>query len=319
MRAALLLLSTAALFTVSPPGAEARDATTTPPPLEAEFLADHPLAGVIVGPDGARLSAGALVEQLVDAPLILLGEQHDHPDHHRLRAWLIEQLVASGRSPALVFEHVHTGLADALADCVSSRCDLDEALPHALEWEARWPNWSMFRPLFEAAWRLDLDVEAGNAPPDRVRALARGERVPGEALAETLDARPDARRAELRSLLARSHCDLLPDEALDGMLVAQTARDLAMADAMHGHDDAILLAGNGHVDSRLGVPWILGLKPDAAQTRAVVFAPVSREYRTVEAARAVAPAADYIWFTPRVSMDDPCDRMREAMDRATEP
>ncbi len=73
------------------------------------------------------------------------------------------------------------------------------------------------------------------------------------------------------------------------------------------------LAGNGHVDTRLGVPWILGLNPDAPQTKAVVFAPVSREYRTVEAARAAAPAADYIWFTPCASLEDPCDRMRETM------
>jgi hypothetical protein len=64
--------------------------------------------------------------------------------------------------------------------------------------------------------------------------------------------------------VAHAHCDMLPPGMSRGMAVAQIARDATMALAMRaaagsgaGGVPVVLLAGNGHVDELLGVPYWL--------------------------------------------------------------
>src|SRR3954465_13282726 len=54
--------------------------------------------------------AGTFVEprvmfgRLAATRFVLLGERHDNPDHHRLQARALSELVKAGRRPAVVFE-----------------------------------------------------------------------------------------------------------------------------------------------------------------------------------------------------------------------
>src|SRR5512143_1707610 len=50
------------------------------------------------------VTEGELVARLVGTRFRLLGEIHDNPAHHRLRAALIRQIAAAGKHPAVVFE-----------------------------------------------------------------------------------------------------------------------------------------------------------------------------------------------------------------------
>src|SRR5205085_7453406 len=46
----------------------------------------------------------ALVARLAQSRFRLLGEVHDNPEHHRIRAALIRRIAATGAKPAVVFE-----------------------------------------------------------------------------------------------------------------------------------------------------------------------------------------------------------------------
>src|SRR5262249_11227032 len=66
---------------------------------------DSPLVGKIWDAGAAAfVSPSAMLERLSRAKFVLVGERHDNPDHHRLQAKVIAELVARGRRPAVVLE-----------------------------------------------------------------------------------------------------------------------------------------------------------------------------------------------------------------------
>ncbi len=82
------------------------------PPLPAfqeTGFADSPLVGRIVGADGLALQPAQLLAQCAAASICMLGEQHDHPDHHALQTWVIQALAARGQLAAVTLEMVDAG------------------------------------------------------------------------------------------------------------------------------------------------------------------------------------------------------------------
>ncbi len=62
-----------------------------------------------------------------------------------------------------------------------------------------------------------------------------------------------------RHAIETGHCGKLPESMAPGMVRAQVARDVWMAEMLldHAKPAAVLLAGNGHVRKDLGVPrWL---------------------------------------------------------------
>ena len=81
------------------------------------------------------------------AGLLLLGEQHDAPEHQRLSAQVVEQLAGQGRLAALALEMADQGRrTDGLPR------DASEAqVREALAWDtAGWP-WAVYGPVAMAA------------------------------------------------------------------------------------------------------------------------------------------------------------------------
>ena len=80
---------------------------------------DHPLVGrVYAVREGRYLSPAALLDALVGARDVLLGEAHDNPDHHRLQAALAgrlrdDALVRAANDVARLIRAVHEN-ADAI-------------------------------------------------------------------------------------------------------------------------------------------------------------------------------------------------------------
>src|SRR5690349_17640124 len=78
----------------------------TPPPAPiAPQGRDHADLGVIRElATGRTLTPGELVERLAVAPRVLVGEQHDNPDHHALQLWLLRELAAQRPQGSLLME-----------------------------------------------------------------------------------------------------------------------------------------------------------------------------------------------------------------------
>jgi uncharacterized iron-regulated protein len=313
--------------------------------LTARAEAPHPLCATepcavieTVGPDGrARVLDPATpwpTGPIVGAELLLLGEVHDNPAHHRLRSQLILALAAAKGGPqttrtGLVFEHIRTDQHLALvafraADRQRPRGVRD--LMDALSWAASgWPAAAMFEPLFAAALDLEWPIIPGNLPRNEIRNVARSGlgAVPSDDVARLgLDQPlPSPLQTALLDELEASHCGLMPRSAFAGMADAQRYRDAVMAralvDAADAHGRAILLAGNGHVRSDRGVPWHLARMAPERRRVVVSYVEVAAGRNDpatyMERGPDSGPTADYVVLTARADRADPCTEVRRTL------
>ncbi len=296
-------------------------------------LQDHPLAGRIWDAHGARfVDAAEVTARLRRNPIILLGETHDNPEHHRIQARLFDALTTSGQARALVMEQFdaeHQPQIDqvrrsgkATADAVASAGMLDRN---------GW-NWPLYEPLVALALARDVPIAAANlSRADARRVAASGFGVLGEDRAQRLplDAVWSEERGKLMAdVITTGHCGQVPESVVPGIMRSQRARDAVMADvlARYSETGAVGIVGRGHARRDIGVP--LYLSRLAPKTDVVVVGLVEveddaldpRAYLSIEAATTgVANAYDYLWFTPRAQRKDPCAGFTAEKLRAAAP
>lgn len=264
-----------------------------------------------------------LVDALARARYALLGERHDNPLHHAVRARLIAAIAATGNRPAVVFEQFAREHDDALRLAQDAGGDA-ETLADAGRLDRTSWEWPLHKPLLDAALAVPLPVRAGNLSRRELRDDLAGRIAAQTGPAWIVRLRAtrwtEAQEKQLEDDIVDGHCGKLPDTVVPRIALAQRARDAAMAQALVDHatpTGAILIAGNGHVRADVGVPVYLrapGLAGSDGNVVGVGF--VEAGSRDANApgfprrAAAAHPGFDYLWFTPGVARDDPCSRMR---------
>lgn len=297
------------------------------PPWEAAGGHGHPLVGRIWDV-GARafIEPHRLLARLATARFVLLGEQHDNPDHHRLQAWIVREVLAAGRRPAVALEMLSDAQAEALRRHLAAAPTDAAGLGAAVEWDrSGWPPWEHYRPIVEEALRAGVPVLPANLAPSTARAIARSRL---DALDPALVARygldrplPPEPAAALAEEMRRAHCGRLPEERVAGMGLAQRARDARMAESLITggvRDGAILIAGAGHVRNDRGVPTHLAAREPASRVASVAFVEVQDPAPGPGAYAARFDGRlpfDYVWFTSRTDDADPCERFEKALER----
>jgi uncharacterized iron-regulated protein len=287
----------------------------------------HPLAGRIWDVGRARLlDPPALVASLAGARFVLLGEKHDNPDHHRLQAWVVAELVAAGRRPAVAFEMLGADTQAAIDRHLARAPDDAAGLADAVDWKrSGWPDWAMYRPIAEAAMRARLPIVAANLGRARLQALRAGGLAaldaPDRAELALDQSLAPAAGAALASEIRDAHCGHASAGSIERMIDIQRARDATMAGALlasEAPDGAVLIAGTGHVRTDRGVPLYLGARRPGTRVASLAFLEVRDEITTVAAyAGALGGSAlpfDYVWFTARVDDEDPCQRFRKSLE-----
>jgi uncharacterized iron-regulated protein len=246
--------------------------------------------------------AQADLQGLLPTPLLLVGEQHDAPEHQALQRDTVRQLATRGELAAVVLEMVEQG-----RDTRGLPANASEArVRDALDWSSdrnsgAWP-WTVYGPVVMAAVRAGAPVLGGNLPRAQMR-TAMGESSLDATLA------PDALQRQ-REAIRDGHCQLLPDTQIAPMTRIQLARDRAMAQtalsSLAPGRTVLLIAGNGHVQRDLGVPRHL----PAGQSHRVVIALAGG------AAVSADPAvADRAWITPPLPEKDHCAEVKQQMGR----
>lgn len=279
---------------------------------------EHPLVGKVWSArQGALADEAALFQDLGQARFVLLGERHDNPDHHRLQARALQELVRGGRRPQVVFEMLELESQPDIARYRAQPGATATGFAAVVSWEkSSWPPFVEYRPIFEVVFAAALPIVAGNLAHDSARALVKqGPSALSDAKRQELrldQAFPAALEARLLDELRASHCGHLPERLLAPMALAQHARDAQMARAMlgAGPDGAVLIAGSGHARIDRGVPYYLALDAASATVVSVAIVEVQRD-QTDARSYADAGSFHYLWFTPRVSDDDPCAAFRK--------
>jgi uncharacterized iron-regulated protein len=242
-------------------------------------------------PFEARLSGDAIV---------LLGEVHDNPAHHRRRLALLERALARGWRPALLMEQLDRDDQRAIDQ---ARRDAPAHPERAIELAPGWPP-GLYRPFVALATRYRLPLVAANLSQVDAKQIAReGLGVvftPAAMAALGLDRPlPEDWQAAQEQEIHAGHCYALPPESWPMLARVQFARDAVMAGFVRAHADrgVVLLAGNGHVRRDLGVPrWL----PPELQARSVVVGYLE------EGADPPPGAFDAIVITPPAEREDPC-------------
>lgn len=303
----------------TPSGAAAPVAAASAAPVADVWLTlldrDNALVGKVWDVKASAFVEEAVVlKKLAAARFVLLGERHDNPDHHRLQARVVEQLAAAGRQPAVVLEMLEVPQQAALSQYVARSDARAAGVGAALGWEkTSWPPFSQYQPIFEAAFMAKLSLHAGNLAQADAKGLVKQglAALPAERVRELRleQAFPAPLEAALLDELRASHCGQLPERYLSPMALAQHARDAQMAKVLASagvKDGAVLIAGGGHARLDRGVPYYLALEAPGASVASLVFREVRHGDADAKAYVAEEGPFDYVWFTPRVSDEDPC-------------
>lgn len=330
------VLACVAAFTPVAAQAQSAPSVGTPRAWVSTIAREHPLVGRMWSPERGRfMETGLIAREILHEELVILGEVHDNPDHHKIRAEIISAAFGpqaartSSRPPAIVMEHLRPEQQAVLDRRAGGEWQpAASELMGALDWaKSGWPADSLFLPLFEAIVAAKLPLYAGDPARERIRAVARGglAALPAEETARLqLGTAPPSEMAaaQLKEIEA-SHCGLIPGSALGGMAEAQRLRDAHLAAAMVAaadrHGAAILLTGNGHARRDRGVPFHLArMAPDrkVVVVEIVEVDPGKTDARAYEERGSDGkPTADFIVFTPRTERPDPCEEMRKMIQK----
>ncbi|MGL4316992.1 MAG: ChaN family lipoprotein [Pseudomonas sp.] len=248
---------------------------------------------------GELLSPQQLIERLAVAPRVLVGEQHDNPDHHALQLWLLRELAARRTQGSLLLEML-TPNQQARVDEVQAQSRAGNAprdLIGALAWQPGW-DWSVYGALVSEALRQPYPMLSANLDRSEIMNIYQ-QRPTLPAGTSTTPAVQDALFADIRE----SHCGLLPESQLPAMLAVQQQRDRRMAERLlAAPQPAVLLAGAFHVRKDLGVPLHLADLGAGQGTAVLVLAEVGKEV--------AAGSADYVWYTAALPEQDHCAKIK---------
>ena len=289
---------------------------------------DHPLTGRIWDVSSVQfIDRETLIERLARADFVLLGERHDNPDHHMLQAEVLRSLIAVGRRPAVGFEMLGVDDANIIAGHLAAAPKDAAGLGRAVNWNQRgWPDWAMYQPIAEAALQAKLRIVATNLPLTTARKMTRDGLAPLEPRVIRVlgldEPPPEPVFARMAADIRDAHCGYAPEQSLKAMVDVQRARDAQMAQSLIAAGDpggAILVAGAGHVRADYGIPVYIRAKAPDKRVISIAFLEVDRHKTEPQSYALPYPHGrlpfDYVWFTPRIDDEDPCEKFKSQFDR----
>jgi uncharacterized iron-regulated protein len=261
--------------------------------------------------DSAAL-ARLVATRAAHAEIVYLGESHDNPHHHLDQARVLAAMLADGARPALAFEILARDQQPEVDAAMLESAD-PAALANRLGWGERgWPDFEMYRPLFDLARRYRLPVVAIDLGQPVVRRIAREGLAALAAdersrLASRLP--PDADREQsIARDIETAHCGLLPSAAVPGMVDAWHARNVTMARlvimALERAPQVVVIVGRGHQGAGGLADQVEALRPGTRQL--IVDLVEAGEGKPDRA----TPDNRIVWPSPPVERLDPCAPLR---------
>ena len=312
---------------------------------------DHLLAGRIFDVNEGRfIDRLDLMTKLSAAEFVLLGERHDHPDHHRRQAEIVGGLIERGRRPAVAFEVFNIDDGPAIERHLREHPGDADGIAEVVKWsDGHWPPWRFYRPIVERAVAAGLPVVATNLSRAEVRELGRvasdagfensrpasdatlaslRETEPGRKILELgLDRPIDAAAEEaIADSIRATHCGHAQEKRIPGMILAQRARDAQMAEVLASPERAdglVLIAGAGHARLDRAAPYYLRLRLPEEVEAAEKASPKKKKASKRKSKKSAEPARLRLYWgvfsqnLKRVAVFE-FDQKKEAAKRATE-
>lgn len=231
---------------------------------------------------GQNLSAQQLVEHLAVASHVLVGGQHDNPDHLAVQLWLLQSLADRRAQGSFLLSILTLGQQGKVSTVQSdiAQGEYPADLLEALDWRPE-RDWALYGPLMRYALAQPYRLLAADLNPDEVQSIQRRP----QRLSGTHSTAPAVRHRLLELISHRC-----PEEVRQSMLAVHQRRDRHMAqELLAAPFPALLLAEADHVRKDIGVP--LHMADLVGKVESVVLI-LAHSGVTVE-----PEAADYVWYT----------------------
>nr|WP_246513085.1 ChaN family lipoprotein [Azospirillum picis] len=274
--------------------------------------------GIWADGTGAAVEPVPLLRRIADSPVVLLGEQHDRPDHHRWQLHTLAGLHALNPDVAVGLEMLPRRLQPVLDRWVAGDLTEEEFLQQT-DWRTVWGfDPQFYLPILQFARLHRLPVVALNVERSLISRTARnGWSAVPEAEREGVGtpAAPSADyRARLREALAahdRSESQADPASSAGDpstrFIEAQTVWDRAMAEKIAETRRVtgrlvVGILGEGHAAHRDGIPHQLA---DLGVADSVVLLPWDADRDCGELDGRIADAVFGLGVEPRENAPPP--------------
>ena len=237
-----------------------------------------------------------LLADLNSCQIIYIGEKHTNASHHRIQLEVIQAIFKKHSNLVVgmeMFDHTYQDVLDLWS---AGALDQKNFLKKS-HWYANWRfDFSLYREILEFIKENHIRLVALNIPnhiPPKIREggidnLREDEK---EHLPQQIDTSKTAHREYLQNVFDDHKHHFRGEVDFENFYTAQSVWEDAMAEMIAQHlknDVMVVLAGNGHIQFKYGIP-------DRASNR------TGASFRTIY----LAPAgevvemdiADYIWVT----------------------
>ncbi|MDU9004999.1 ChaN family lipoprotein [Sedimentitalea todarodis] len=199
-----------------------------------------------------------VLSRIGEADVVIVGEVHDNPAHHRNQHDILKAL----QPKAVVWEMLTREEAGRIS---SEMIHAPDRLEAALDWsQSGWPAFSMYHQLFIAA--PGARIFGGEVPREAaMKTLQSGPATVFGADAERYgltDPLPEAEKHAREALQFAAHCEAVPMERMRAMVDIQRLRDAVLAREVvaaltETGGPVAVITGNGHARRDWGIPVYL--------------------------------------------------------------
>ncbi|MBE2894245.1 ChaN family lipoprotein [Spirabiliibacterium falconis] len=235
------------------------------------------------------ITVEAMLQQLQQRDLVLLGEVHDNPKHHLAELFLVKQLQTQPKGLHSVMLEMLTTEQNAkllAAQVMIQREHITDAQDIAtlIQWNPKW-NWRLYHTLVSFIARSRTHLIGANLTQDEINTIMQGA-YPLNGQQST----QDSVKAQLADIITQTH-GKLDNSTLAALVSVQQFKDRRMAQTLVENTDpktgiGLLIAGRFHVSKFMGVP--LHLNDYGKHNYAVVM--MSDSHTAMDSRE-----ADFIW------------------------
>ena len=254
--------------------------------------------GVIISAKlGKPVSFEELLADLNNCRIVYIGEKHTNVAHHRIQLEVIQAIFKNQPNLAVgmeMFDHTYQDVLDMWS---AGELDQKDFLKKS-HWYANWRfDFSLYREILEFIKEHHIRLLALNIPshiPPKIREGGIDNLRPEEKkhLPQQIDISKTDHRDYLKNVFDGHKHHFRGEVEFENFYAAQSVWEDAMAEMISQHlkdDVMVVLAGNGHIQFKYGIP-------DRA------FSRTAEAFRTIYLALVgevvELDIADYIWVTP---------------------
>jgi uncharacterized iron-regulated protein len=254
--------------------------------------------GVIIS---AKLQKPVSFEELlVDlnrCQIVYVGEKHTNAEHHRIQLKVIQAIFENHANLIVgmeMFDHTYQEVLDMWS---AGKLDQKDFLKKS-HWYANWRfDFSLYREILEFIKNNHLRLVGLNIPnhiPPKIREGGIDNLRDWEKkhLPQQINTTHTAHREYLQSVFDGHRHHFRGEVEFENFYAAQSVWEDAMAEMIFEHlnnNVMVVLAGNGHIQFKYGIPDRAFSRTGAA-FRTIYLAPVGETVKI--------DIADYIWVTP---------------------